>query len=94
MVAKRETPQVALSIMKAFLDEIHDSPAPASAAIFVIGLMAGEIAKQTGSDEFMGLMRMIVSLHEQEQEGKQDQAEIAQLMALLEIRYLRKVAIQ
>lgn len=81
-----------ISILKAFLDEVHNSPVPASAAIFTIGLMAGEIAKQTGSERFMQLMRMIVALDDQDKNRKeQDHAEIHALTKQLEARYLNQV---
>jgi hypothetical protein len=79
---------LSLSILKAFLDEVQDSQSPASAAFFVIGLMAGEIAKQTGSEHFMGVLRMIVAIDEQYPDRRsQDHAKIAELTDQLEAKY-------
>lgn len=83
---------VSLSVLKAFLDEVQESTNPASTAFFVIGLMAGEIAKQTGSEHFMGLLRMIVAIDEQRPDNReQDFDEILLLTEKLKARYIENV---
>lgn len=79
--------------MAAILDEVNNSAHPASMALFVIGMMSSVIAEETGSEHFMALMRMIVSLDDQDKASrkKQDTDEIVAMMAMIEARYMESM---
>jgi len=74
--------------IETLIEEIEANEHPVSQALFVSGLMAGLIAKHTGSSEFMVLMRLIVGLLDGHPDKPMtDTTEIERLTAELRERY-------